>query len=155
MISLEVSRSSSTAMAFSCTSDISVYRHALFVIIVAENFVCCRVHEMKAPTRETGDRLAAIGRCFLSDEALHGLACVRTTVEGRRPHPSLHNSLDQPNARPTSDTVAHLSYPLALFRALPTGRCSPPISAGWNRAAEASVQTSESANSLPMLDMPG
>jgi hypothetical protein len=29
-----------------------------------------------------------------------------------------------------------------------------PISAGWNRAAEASVQSSDSAKSLPMLEVP-
>ena len=30
-----------------------------------------------------------------------------------------------------------------------------PISAGWNRAAEASVQSSDNAKSLPMLEVPG
>ena len=29
-----------------------------------------------------------------------------------------------------------------------------PISAGWNRAAEASVQSSDSAKSFPMLEVP-
>ena len=39
-------------------------------------------------------------------------------------------------------------YPAAASRGL-------PISTGWNSTAAASVQTSDSASSLPMLDVPG
>jgi hypothetical protein len=34
------------------------------------------------------------------------------------------------------------------------GRRGLPMRAGWNKAAEVSAQTSDSANSLPMLDIP-
>jgi hypothetical protein len=37
----------------------------------------------------------------------------------------------------------------------PSDRRGSPIRAGWNSAAEVSVQTRESANSFPMLDIPG
>jgi len=39
--------------------------------------------------------------------------------------------------------------------ASPAGWRGSPMRAGWNNAAEVSVQTSERASSLPMLDMPG
>jgi hypothetical protein len=50
-------------------------------------------------------------------------------------------------------------WPVSIWpirsEASPAGLRGSPIRAGWNNAAEVSVQTSDNANSLPMLDIPG
>src|SRR5581483_4605705 len=53
--------------------------------------------------------------------------------------------------RSTKDQLALSACLAAAFFAVRGG----PISAGWNSAAAASVQASDSASSLPMLEMPG
>jgi hypothetical protein len=57
------------------------------LLILAEHFTGCRIHEMEPPARQTGDRLIGVVRHFLGDKSLYGLAGVRAAVKKRR-HPN-------------------------------------------------------------------
>jgi hypothetical protein len=56
-----------------------------------------------------------------------------------------------PRLRFREPTVLHRGDHFAAVRC----RRGSPIRAGWNSAVQARVQESESANSRPMLEMPG
>ncbi len=71
----------------------------------------------------------------------------------RRPR---HPSTRLPRRRPVKNCRRPRNPPIRLAISVysPTSR-GLPISAGWNNSTAASVVTSESANSLPMLAVPG